>query len=568
MRQLAFILMVVITSPSLILVQGRVLQSVTPQPSVPIGAHSYYCTSLSGNAEDGGVLRNSSRGKLVIKVDPRIELLSIVQWLGERMENGLDFSYKRKVKQRFSAFRNHRAVQLIKEMLPNAYNWGLPAELGVTLSNPPELRITSPLQEDARKAYGEKRIALYVAALRDFAQETKYIEFFKENEPFYRRVAEKVEATLADKNYIPDTEAYYGQRQHSYSILPSPLMPAGGVGPRIKHPDGRFAVYSIIGAWNVENDLPNFGDINFLGYIIRHEFSHTFVNPLTEKYGQQVEQYELLHYPVKNRLKKADGLTSWSQSVNEHIIRAFTARNTARENGKEAAEVEVMNDRRRGFVYIDAFIERLGEYESNRKTYPTFEAFYPRLIELFKELTSKNLGDDFYTTNFTGPWGQADYDDENMFYVFIIPTDETDKAAQDTIHALVQNIRRQGYKTSFIITDKEALEQDLSEYTLWVWGTPEGNLWLKKHPDLVPQITIDQIVADKKYSGTNLMFVSALPNPENPQKAVRIATGQRARDIGSYYWNTTKDYAVINPESGKRLGTGYYKKQGKRWTFQ
>jgi hypothetical protein len=52
--------------------------------------------------------------------------------------------------------------------------------------------------------------------------------------------------------------------------------------------------------------------------------------------------------------------------------------------GKRALDNEVSN----GFKYIIPIYERLKEYEANRDKYPDFHSFFPRIIELFAELSS------------------------------------------------------------------------------------------------------------------------------------------------------------------------------------
>ncbi len=42
-----------------------------------------------------------------------------------------------------------------------------------------------------------------------------------------------------------------------------------------------------------------------------------------------------------------------------------------------------------GFIYIAALAERLKEYEGQPDKYPTFADFYPRLIDVFKEIKER-----------------------------------------------------------------------------------------------------------------------------------------------------------------------------------
>lgn len=41
-------------------------------------------------------------------------------------------------------------------------------------------------------------------------------------------------------------------------------------------------------------------------------------------------------------------------------------------------------ERKRGFLYIDDLNKLMKEYENQRTKYPTYEDFYPRIIEFFK----------------------------------------------------------------------------------------------------------------------------------------------------------------------------------------
>ena len=120
-----------------------------------------------------------------------------------------------------------------------------------------------------------------------------------------------------------------------------------------------------------------------------------------------------------------------------------------------------------------------------------------------------------------------------------------------------------------IITDKQAIDRNLANDTILVFGTPTGNLWFVKHfPRLPVQITPEQIMADTVYPGTNLRFITTWPNPQNPAKGVVIYTAQRAEDIININ-NVTHgvtDY-VITMET-EILKSGDYNKQKSPWTIK
>jgi len=74
-------------------------------------------------------------------------------------------------------------------------------------------------------------------------------------------------------------------------------------------------------------------------------------------------------------------------------------------------------------------------------------------------------------------------------------------------------------------------------------------------------------VADKVYQGTDLRFISAWPNPQNPKRGILIYTAQQAGDIvgiNSVFHGPT-DYVVAR---GTTVLKAYnYKKNKDNWSF-
>jgi hypothetical protein len=120
-----------------------------------------------------------------------------------------------------------------------------------------------------------------------------------------------------------------------------------------------------------------------------------------------------------------------------------------------------------------------------------------------------------------------------------------------------------------IITDSEALERDLGSSSVLVYGTVRGNLWLAQHIDEVPvAIEPNRIVSDREYEGANLRFITAWPNPDNPNRGVLIYTAQRAQDVVGINVVThgMTDYVIAQ---GKTiLGTGSYIKSNGQWAIR
>ena len=87
-----------------------------------------------------------------IKVDPRIELLAVVQFLGGyneryRLINHFDFPYKRDVRKYFSTYKNHSAVKFFDQMSAEGFSYDAPPAAMLYLSKPPELAMERPFTE-------------------------------------------------------------------------------------------------------------------------------------------------------------------------------------------------------------------------------------------------------------------------------------------------------------------------------------------------------------------------------------------------------------------------------------
>jgi hypothetical protein len=129
-------------------------------------------------------------------------------------------------------------------------------------------------------------------------------------------------------------------------------------------------------------------------------------------------------------------------------------------------------------------------------------------------------------------------------------------------------IKDRFYQNNPLITDKEALDWDLSKYAVIMYGTPEGNLLLAKYIGGLP-VTIEKekILADKVYEGENLRFITAWPNPHNSKRGFLIYSAQRAEDIpgiNSVFHGPT-DYVIA--QELEVLHSGDYKKNEDAWKF-
>jgi hypothetical protein len=140
-----------------------------------------------------------------------------------------------------------------------------------------------------------------------------------------------------------------------------------------------------------EKGLPVFAD-DFLPTII-HEFNHSFINHLVRAREKQfLPSGEKVYQPVADKMAKL-AYGNWKTAIIESIVRAAVVRYLFDRGEFEKASAELVNERNKGFLWIDELFVLLGTYENNRTAYPTFRSFLPVLegycVDLSKRIDEK-----------------------------------------------------------------------------------------------------------------------------------------------------------------------------------
>jgi hypothetical protein len=348
----------------------------------------------------------SPSSKLNVTIDPRMELLAAVQWLSDYGEKyslltSLDFDYKKDMFQTFKPFAEHDAVKLFQEMSHENFTFDAPPTVMLHLSPPPELAIEHPFTDYLITRAGvREKLLLFIEQLRDFAQKTDFMAFFQSHHDFYQETIQGVNDNFKEIDFIGALEEYYGQKQHSYTIVLAPTF-KGNYGPRLERKDGTFDIFNIVSPRQIKDGILYFGSKDNFEHLAWHEFSHSFVNPLGEQHSNELNQYASLFEPIRSKMT-ASAYGNWLTVVNEHVVRAVTTRLNYIHKGKEEGDRALQAEKTYGFAYIEALCRELENYERNRDEFLTFASFYPQLIETFKKLSEMDLGPDFYLIPFTG----------------------------------------------------------------------------------------------------------------------------------------------------------------------
>jgi len=325
---------------------------------------------------------------LNIRVDPRIELLAVVQhfttW-ADKNHTRFDIGYKHDIDDYFSKYKNHSAVQKSQLLTNSGFTYDAPVAFVLYHNNPPDFEQIVPYSSYLIiRAGGESNLKDFAEKLRAFVKETNFMKFFDSKKKFYNHLQNEIIRNVGDVNYIKILEDYYGEKKHSYNIIPAPLFHSGGYGPKVSN-GNEEDIYNIIGPHNYSSGNLSFGDKEDILYILLHEFSHSFINDVTEKYSAEINNSKKLYEPIKDKMQ-TQGYNNWQTCVNEHLVRTVVARLTLQLSGESYKNLIINKEINNGFIYILKLDSLFEDYENNRVKYPDFKSFYPRIIELFNSL--------------------------------------------------------------------------------------------------------------------------------------------------------------------------------------
>jgi hypothetical protein len=251
------------------------------------------------------------------------------------------------------------------------------------LGGPPEFALAAEPDEDVcGRAGGRKRLYQFFQGLRDFAKATGFVEWFDGRKELHDGLVEEARASMTGVD-VGMLEAWYGVKQRGYHIVLAPLFHPGGFGPRIPAADGKLDLYSVIGPQSAKAGRPGFGKPEDFRYLVWHEFSHSFVNPVVDRNGAAVDRFESLFEPLRKQMKK-QAYANWRTCVYEHVVRAATIRFAFREDGPAAGKRALEHERGRGFAHVEALARELERYEKDRARWPAFGDFFGELLKVFE----------------------------------------------------------------------------------------------------------------------------------------------------------------------------------------
>jgi hypothetical protein len=342
-------------------------------------------TALSTQAQNTGINGPS--------VDEREELVSIASRIAGYQEYNMDFNkaYVKDIHDYFDKDSTHPLIAYMKVIRDsNSIGFDALANMAVHLSDPPALEPLVAFNDSIPdKRYGKAVALTFDSLLRQFYTDTHFHDFFLAHKPMYDLAKGRFMALFQklDRSWYHD---FYGiDPKGTFNIVIGLGNGGGNYGPKVIFPDGDEQRYAIIGAWKFDSAAaPLFSEDEYLPTLI-HEFNHSYVNWLTAENIEQLSKSGDSIYPVVAGRMQRQAYGEWKTMMSEALVRAAVIRymiDHQVDSTKIAKErLEQLN---RGFLWIDGLVSLLGNYETERSTYPTLRSYMPQIITFYKTTAS------------------------------------------------------------------------------------------------------------------------------------------------------------------------------------
>lgn len=244
-------------------------------------------------------------------------------------------------------------------------------------------------------------------SLRTFYTRAKVAGFLKTNAAFYKGALQETVKDVSQAIF-PAMEKWYGQQFPQYILYISPTMPITpgednyrGFGPNILSPKGKIPsmVISSSKMLPLKENLRAYHQYGFdhpqvTTFIARHEISHTFVNPVLDKFKTRIEADSILNTKELQALLEKNNFGSWYVCIIEHLVRLGEIRIAVSMNDlKEAERLRRLHIGEYSCVLLPLLEKKITEYEHNRSVYPNLESYIPTLLDYIHSLSPKDIND-------------------------------------------------------------------------------------------------------------------------------------------------------------------------------
>jgi len=357
---------------------------------IGVGTHSYGAVaSLSTNSPPAISSKPDSTPKLQVRVDPRVELVSLLFRLGGNPEynRAQVKAYAADAEKQFGQFRKHPAVELARELRKSqgvSYDACMGLAILLTGVSAPALKVPlDPWPDFLDQRWTAQSASNFVAAIGQFVKDTHFSEFIEGHRDLYRLTETRMQALMDKEGHLEWFYPFFGEQAGAKFTLVLGMLNGGNCyGPHWRDSSGKEELFCILGVWATDQaGEPVFGQ-DVLKTVV-HEFCHSYANPIIDRHQSELQVAgEKLFEPVADQMR-SHAYGNPQTMLRESLVRVSVVQYLRRYDGPRAADREIGEQKKAGFMWMQDLSDLLGEYEAERDHYPTLESFSPRLVAFF-----------------------------------------------------------------------------------------------------------------------------------------------------------------------------------------
>lgn len=328
---------------------------------------------------------------ITVQVDPMLELLYIMQYLGDaqikpNLVSNVKTSYQDDIDALFGEFKDHDAIKFLSKAIDGDFSFERPPTACLYFNK--DFSYSENYADSEMNQFYSVEVEDLRKNMEQFCLDTNFNDFFDSHKVFYfKMIAKYVEENLPDWNVVSAVESYYGYSKQGYTIDLVTLCHNGGYGPEIKKVQGNY-LHCIHGPTKEVENVPTFW---FNPDIFVHEFGHSFI---------RIAEYDSTSVPdnIKQAIQRSTRLfdliyekmlaieyKGWDNVYEELILRA-TVIDILSQNTDLNIDEMLRFEEQQGFTYIYDVYEKLQDYNDNREKYPNINSFVPVITDYLLEL--------------------------------------------------------------------------------------------------------------------------------------------------------------------------------------
>lgn len=333
---------------------------------------------------------NAPGSRIQVVVDRRIELLSIIFRLAQAEE----FStrsyepYAAAVDSFFKPHRAHPAIQTVRRLRrERGISHDAVISLAIHATDLPGLRERTPLEASRlERRWSPQEARAFLDQARDFARVSNAARFFEQQAPVYEAAVRRMRAIVESEVDGSWFGSFFGNtRPFQLIVAVAPGNGTWAYGLSFAAPRGPSEFYTVINVTESDEEgLPVFSAA--VVPTIVHEFSHSFVNPVVDRYFAAIRPAADTVLEAVAEPMKSLGYTNSQAMISESLVRAAVAHYKQDRHGAAAARRELLRQANHGFLWID---ELFAELSRHRGQHRDFEASFPLLASYYQALPSR-----------------------------------------------------------------------------------------------------------------------------------------------------------------------------------